>query len=249
MQKIIIPTCCPVCDYKLDLIKDQLFCRNISCEAQVGKKIEHFTKTLKIKGCGPATVAKLKLEDITQIFYLDKEEVVSTLGEKLAVKLLQEIEIAKTADFATALAAMSIPLVGSTISTKLSAIINSFDDICFGACKLAGIGDKAANNLQDWFDYEYQEIKEFLPFKFEVKQKQQPVDGKVVCITGKLNSFATKKEAADALIAKGYLVTDNLSKTVDFLVDESNKSSAKRQKAETYGISIITDLSIFLNNN
>lgn len=249
MQKIIIPTCCPVCDYKLELVNDQLFCRNIACEAQIGKKIEHFAKTLKIKGCGPATIAKLQLEDITQLFYLDLEEVTKALGSKLAVKLLQEIEDSKKSDFSTVMASFSIPLVGNTLATKLASVINNFEEISVESCKLAGLGDKATANIQDWFYYEYPEIKDFLPFKFDAKQKQQSVDGKMVCITGKLNSFATKKEAALALNAKGYQVTDNLSKTVDFLVDESNKSSAKRQKAEGYGITVVTDLNLFLNNN
>ena len=70
--------------------------------------------------------------------------------------------------------------------------------------------------------------------------------GQLVCITGKLVSFSTKKEAAGALNAKGYRVTDNLTKTVDFLIDESNKSSAKRLKAEKDGIPVVTDLLKFL---
>ena len=247
MQKIIIPTCCPVCDYKLELVNDQLFCRNISCEAQVGKKIEHFAKTLKIKGLGPATVAKLQLEDITQLFYMEKQDVIDAVGEKLAIKLLAEIELSKHSDFATVLAAMSIPLVGATASGKLASVINNFEDISAEACKAAGLGDKVTANIQDWFYFEYQEIKEFLPFKFEAKAIQ-PVSGKVVCITGKLGSFATKKEAALALNAKGYQVTDNLTKTVDFLVDEEDKNSTKRKTADKYGISIVTNLRDFLYN-
>lgn len=246
MQIIEIPTNCPICDSKLNLIKDQLFCENTYCEAQVGKKIEHFCKTLKIKGLGPATVAKLQLEDITQLFYLDEQELSSQIGEKLSQKLLQEIEQSKESDFATVLEAMSIPLVGKTASTKLASVINSFEEINSDSCKLAGLGEKVTANIQDWIYFEYPEIKEFLPFKFKSKIKP-PVDGKVICITGKLESFATKKDAALALNAKGYQVVDNLTKTVDFLVDEGNKSSAKRQKAESYGIPIITNLAQFIN--
>lgn len=247
MQRIEIPTNCPVCDSKLELVKDQLFCRNKSCEAQVYKKIEHFSKTLKIKGLGPATIEKLQLEDITQIYYLDKDEVAEVIGDKLAVKLLEEIENSKTSDFATVLSAMSIPLIGSTASTKLSEFCNNFDEINSKTCKDAGLGEKATNNLQDWIYFEYPELKDFLPFKFE-KGIVQILNGPLVCITGKLSSFATKKDAAIALNAKGYQVTDNLTKTVNFLIDESNKSSAKRIKAESYGIPVITDLKNFLNN-
>lgn len=246
MTQIQIPTECPVCSSKLELVKDQLFCRNVGCEAQINKKIEHFAKTLKIKGLGPVTVEKLQLTDITEIYYLDHEYVKEIIGEKMAVKLLTEIENSRNADFATVLASMSIPLVGNTASSKLATIINNFEDINLEKCKLAGLGDKVTDNLIDWFFSDYQEIKDFLPFNFEGKVKQ-PVDGKIICITGKLESFATKKDAALALNAKGYQVTDNLTKTVDFLVDEGNKSSAKRQKAESYGIPIITNLAQFIN--
>ncbi len=248
MQRIEIPTCCPVCSYKLELVNDQLFCRNIACAAQIGKKIEHFCKTLKIKGMGPATIAKLQLEDITQVFYLDKDEVVQAIGEKVAVKLLQEIEQSKNSDFATVLSAMSITLIGSVAASKLAEVVNGFEDITPEKCKEAGLGDKATEYLQEWLYYEYKELKEFLPFKFEQKSNVVAVLGKLVCITGKLVNFKTKKEAAEALSAKGYTVTDSLTKAVNFLVDEEDKSSTKRKQADKYGIAIITDLREFLYN-
>jgi DNA ligase (NAD+) len=248
MQPIIIPTNCPVCDSKLQLVKDQLFCRNSSCEAQVAKKIEHFAKTLKIKGLGPATIAKLDLDDITQIYYLDKDEVAEVIGIKMTDKLMLEIHNSKTSDFATVLSAMSIPLIGNTASTKIAEFANNFEDLNNKVCKDAGLGEKATASLQDWIYFEYPQIKEFLPFKFEGIVKQ-PVNGPVVCITGKLKSFATKKDAALALNAKGYKVVDNLTKTVNFLIDEEDKSSTKRVKAESYGITVITDLNNFLYNN
>lgn len=248
MQPIVIPTHCPICESKLELIKDQLFCRNSSCEAQVAKKIEHFAKTLKIKGLGPATIEKLQLESIAEIYYIQAETLDPIIGSKLSDKLLNEIENSITSNFATVLSAMSIPLIGNTAATKLSQYASNFDEINSKTCKEAGLGDKATASLQDWIYFEYPEIKEFLPFKFDGIIKQSAT-GPMVCITGKLSSFATKKDAAIALNAKGYQVIDSLTKTVDFLIDESNKSSSKRVKAESYGIPVITDLNDFLYNN
>jgi NAD-dependent DNA ligase len=42
---------------------------------------------------------------------------------------------------------------------------------------------------------------------------------------------------------------DSVTKTTDFLVDEENGTSAKRKKAEQYGIIIITDLNDLLKEN
>ena len=98
-MKIEIPTTCPCCAYPLELVNDQLFCRNTACGAQLGKKLEHFCKTLGIKGMGAKTIEKLGLADITELFYLDRDTVVEQLlSAKVADKLLLEINQARGAD-------------------------------------------------------------------------------------------------------------------------------------------------------
>lgn len=249
MQKIEIPTCCPACSYKLELVNDQLFCRNTACDAQLGKKLEHFAKTLSIKGLGPKTLEKLDLQDITEIFYLDKDDLVSALGsEKVADKLLDEIERAKGSDTATVLASFAIPLVGNTASKKLMDTLSSFDEITFETCKAAGLGDKVSTNLVNWVNTDWKEMKEFLPFVFHPKPKQVQVNtnAKRVCITGKLKSFKKKADAESSLSAAGYILVDSVTKTTDFLIDEEGKMSSKREKAVSYGITIITDLNDLL---
>lgn len=247
-MKIVIPTQCPCCSSTLEKIVDQLFCRNTACPAQVQGKLSHFAKSMSIKGLGEKTIEKLGLSSIIDLYYLDSAEAEEVLGNKVAVKLLDEIERSKQATFATVLSSMSIPLVGNTIATKLAANINSFNDITQESCKQAGLGDKATANLLDWLEYEYQELKDYLPFEF--KQKQSVVQGTssmgTICITGKLSSFKTKAEAKSILESLGYIVVDTLTKAVSILVDESGKNSAKRTTAEERGLQIITDLSQFI---
>ena len=43
-------------------------------------------------------------------------------------------------------------------------------------------------------------------------------------------------------------IVDSVTKSLTYLVDESNKESAKRKKAEEYGVIIITDLNDFVSN-
>ena len=247
-MKIQIPTHCPCCDYALELVNDQLFCRNTACSAQLFKKLENFTKVLSIKGFGPKTIEKLGLSDLTEIFYLDPSAVTSVLGEKTATKLLDEIERSKNADLATVLAAMSIPLVGGTASKKIASVVSSIDEITPETCKSAGLGDKVTQNLLNWVSTEYQEMKEFLPFSF----KSIPVviskeTNGTVCITGKLTSYKTKAEATKLLEAAGYRVVESVTKTLNYLIDEGDKSSSKRQKADEYGVTIVTNINDFLN--
>ena len=55
--EILPPTQCPSCDSVLEWVNDQLFCRNRACPAQNSKAVEHFAKTIKIKGLGPAAIS------------------------------------------------------------------------------------------------------------------------------------------------------------------------------------------------
>lgn len=246
MQKIEIPRNCPCCQYALETVNDVLFCRNTACPARMDKRIEHMVKTLSIKGLGPKSIEKLNLMDITEVFYLDRDTVAEALGAKIADKLLDEIERAKSADFATVLTAMGVPLVGNTASKKLAVVVKNIDEINAETCKQAGLGAKVTENLLSWIQTDYQEIKEFLPFTFEGTIAVANADAKRVCITGKLKSYKKKADAEGALLAAGFILVDSVTKTTDYLVDEEDKGSTKRDKAVSYGITIITDLNDLL---
>jgi DNA ligase (NAD+) len=252
-MKIEIPTTCPCCEYKLEFVNDQLFCRNTACGAQLGKKVEHFCKTLGIKGMGPKSVERLNLQDLTELFYLDLDSVVEALGsQKTATKLLDEINRAKSADLSTVLASFSIPLVGATAAQKLCSVVEHIDQITYDTCKQAGLGDKVSENLLSWLQLDFPDLREFLPFSFKSNHNSTSTsnnNSKTVCITGKLSTYKTKAEAYKALEEAGYKVTETVTKATDYLVDEEDKASTKRKKAESLGIQIITNLNNFLKEN
>lgn len=247
-MKIEIPTNCPCCNSTLELVNDQLFCRNSACGAQLSKKLEHFCKVLGIKGFGPKTLEKLNLGDLTELYYLDEEEVSQLLGsDRLAEKLIEEINHSRGATLSTVLAAFSIPLVGETASRKIAEVVDHVEEITFEKCKEAGLGDKVSENLLTWLDTEYQDLKEFLPFSFRSEKKTVVNAGaQTVCITGKLKSFKTKAEATTKLTEAGFRVVDSVTKNLDYLVDEQDNNSAKRKKAQEYGTKIINNLINFL---
>jgi DNA ligase (NAD+) len=197
---------------------------------------------------GSRTVEKLGLSDITELFYLDQEQVVDSLGsEKVALKLLDEIERSKSADLATVIVSFSIPLVGSTASKKLCEVVTSVDEISYDTCKQAGLGDKVTQNLVAWLETDFQEMREFLPFSFKSqKSSSTNTNQKTICITGKLSSYKTKAEAYKSLEEAGYTPVESVTKSTNYLVDEEDKGSSKRKKAESLGITIITNLNNFL---
>jgi len=244
LQQIIPPTNCPSCLTILKPKKDQLFCYNPNCSGKTTKKIEHFAKTLKIKGLGPKTVEKLKIQTFFDLYELPLEMMIDALqSEKLAVKLHREINASKKVDLVDLLPAFSIKLIGTTASQKVCEKVKSLLDLNEKVCREAGLGPKARENLLDWFYEEWTDGYDRLPFSWKTTvQKQTEQTKGIVCITGKLKSYKTKAAAKQVLEKKGYLVKNSLTKDVTILVNESGIESAKTQAARERGVQIITNL-------
>lgn len=244
------PTNCPSCDHTLEWSNDQLYCRNAECGSTLHKKVEHFATTMKIKGLGPSTIAKLNLSSILDVYLLDADEIENAIGsEKVAVKLFEEIELSKTRSLNVVLPAFGIPLIGKTATDKLSKVCSDIEDIDEETCKLAGLGEKATYNLLSWLDDN--DFYLFLPFsmKFDKLAIANPDSTSgVVCISGKLNSYATKQEAQLELEQLGFTVKSSMTKDVTILVNESGKETSKTQKARESGITIVTDLKKFIGD-
>ena len=244
MQKIAAPDVCPSCGQPLEWSNQLLYCRNLSCGDQSSKKIEHFAKTLKIKGLGPASVESLALESINDIYALSEFDLIEGLNsQKLGQKLFLEIENSKKAALNILLPAFSIRLIGKTASEKLSAVCESIHDINEDSCAKAGLGPKATESLLDWIEEEYPLLE--LPHSFAFESPKVRTGG-VICISGKLKSFGTKAQATEALEQHGYTVKSSVTKDVTILVNESGVESQKTTKARESGVTIVENLLDFL---
>ena len=244
MQTITAPDKCPSCGHTLEWENQLLYCRNTLCGDQSSKKIEHFAKTLKIKGLGPAAITSLALESINDIYAISEYEIVNLLGsQKLGEKLFTEIENSIKAPLNILLAAFSIRLIGKTASEKLSAVCESIHDINEDSCAKAGLGPKATESLLEWIDEEYPLLD--IPHSFAFESPKVRTGG-VVCISGKLKSFGTKAQATKALEQHGYTVKSSVTKDVTILVNESGVESQKTTKARESGVTIVENLLDFL---
>ena len=248
MQSIIPPTKCPSCSSKLVWVNHILYCKNSDCFSQLEKKIEHFSKCLKIKGLGPATISKLGLSSLIDLYLLSKEDIALALSsEKLAEKLYYELENSKEAPLNKVLPAFSIPLIGNSASEKLAKVCSSIHDIDESTCIAAGLGPKATENLLNWLDTVWPSLKDLpLNFQFEKVKLVSNEKSDIICITGKLKSFKTKSEAEKVLTSLGYKVKSSLTKDVTILVNEIGIASAKTKQAQDMGILIVTNLKDFI---
>ena len=244
MQAIIAPESCPSCGASLEWRSDLLYCNNDLCGAQVSKRLEHWGKTVKIKGLGPRTIEKLEVENLHELYDLTQEDIIEKLSsEKLGEKLYVELQNSKTAPMNAVLPAFSIPLIGKSATEKLSKYLTYIFELRLDKCQKAGLGPKATENLMDWYELEFIPFLQDLPlnWKFEKKEPVRYSRG-TICFSGKLTSFKTKAEAEDILTRKGYVVKNSLTKDVSILVNESGIESAKTRQAQQRGITIVTNL-------
>ena len=249
MKQIIPPTDCPACGSHLELVNEQLFCRNPKCPAQWDKKLEGFTSTLKIKGFGPSTINKLQIQDYSEIYQLTVEDIQSRLGsEKLATKLVAEIEKSKSSKLQELIPAFSIPLIGRSAAAKLCSVVSDVEEINESTCSQAGLGPKATENILNWLEMDYypNQYRDNLPFKWKNKIVEKKEVTGVVCITGKLKSYPTKAHAQKVLESKGFVVKSSLTKDCTHLINESGIESAKTQTARDRGVIIINNIVKFL---
>lgn len=247
-EEIKIPVNCPVCDSTLEMVHYQLFCRNPECDAKLSKQLLHFAKTIGIKGLGEKTVDKLQISSFVDLYNWEKQDFIEMLNsEKLGSKLYDQVQQSKSAPLEKFIAAFGIPLVGVSVATKLASKISSLDQITYDRCKEAGLGDKAADNVVEFMTFTYPFIKDNLPFSIAatasptITQNRECSKG-VVCITGKLKSVSNKAEAKKLLEEHGYTVVDSVTNRTTVLVDEEERASAKRKKAEAMGIDITNNL-------
>ena len=187
------------------------------------------------------------LLDIYNLSYYNIKCALSS--EKLAIKLLREINHSRKASMNDVLPAFSIPLIGKTAATKLSSKIKSLFDLDEDKCKAAGLGPKATESLLSWYSNEFEDSLKKLPFDWQFQTPKIATETKgAVCISGKLSSFKTKAEATKALSYAGYVVKSSLTKDVIFLVNESGIESAKTKEARERGITIITSLNEWIGD-
>ena len=198
------------------------------------KVLEHFIKTLDIKGLGPASVKKLGLSHPVDIFDYPDWDLLGANG----IKVQAEVERTKTKPYDLVLASLGIPGVGKRaaklIVTKIPAFRNLRD---IETTYIKGIGPTTIESILSWLD-DNESWVENLPLQLEqnVQVEEILVTRKKVCITGKLDM--TRSQLASILEEKGFQVTSTVTKDCYTLV-AGDTTSSKYKKAMTIGVNVI----------
>ena len=266
---IEIPDICPVCGGETEIrISDsgtqELYCTNPQCPGKLVNILDHFCgkKGLDIKGLSKATLEKLIdwgwVTCISDIFKLGE---VSDLwackpgfGPKSVTKLIDAIYAARKCPLHAYLSAWSIPLIGKTYALQLAIGFITYEEFRkavregFDFTQLEKFGPERHEAIIN-FDYSEADsliergIIEIVVNESDALEKSgNALEGKTLCVTGKLKHFKNRDELSAAITAAGGKVTSSVSSKTDYLVNNDvTSTSAKNLKAKELNIPIITE--------
>ncbi len=256
-----IPKTCPVCGTELVQFEGEVAirCPNLSCPAQIKRRIEHFASrgAMDIEGLGTALVEMLVdkglIKDIADIYQLKKEEVaqLERMGEKSAQNLMEAIEKSKQQPLDRLIFALGIPYIGATAAKILAKHFKTLEALQNATKEeleqIDGIGEKMAESIVRYFKNEHnrrilKRLKQ-AGVKTELEEDatiENPVlQGMTFVLTGTLPHL--KREEAKALIEKyGGKVSSSVSKKTTYVLAGADPGS-KLNKAQQLGIPIIDE--------
>ncbi len=244
-----MPIDCPVCGTLVVKPESEAMhrCPNTSCPAQFFELLKHFVSkgAMDIDGLGEQWCGILiendLVEDVAGLYRLDKEELLKLdrMGDKLATKIMTNVEASKQRPLHRILFALGIIHVGSEIAELLTQRYASLNEMA-GAnledlTEIPGIGPKIAESVVDYFavPHNQQVLKDLtdsgVVLHHELQEVQEtPVDlpfsGKNFVVTGTLSEF-TRREAEASIKTLGGSVASAVTRKTDYLVAGTSPGS------------------------
>ena len=194
--------------------------------------VEHYVKTLGIKGLGPSSIEKLEISHPSELYGDVPWSILGKNGDKIRE------EISRPKDYPTVLASLGIPGVGKSTAQLICKHIPTFENLFrIGEMQIHGIGPTTVENILSWLEVNADWV-ERLPYKLEIETStaEDKVEYRKVCVTGKLDM--TKSELGAHLEKFGFELSDSLTKDCYALIS-SGEESTKAKQAQKYGIPVI----------
>jgi DNA ligase (NAD+) len=270
--KIEIPNSCPICNSDTEIKAENntktLHCSNLNCKGKLLGALSHFASknAMDIDGLSEKTLEKFIEKDWVNGLYgiynlkVYKDEMMKLegFGKKSVDKLLTAIENSKTVKFENFLFALGIPLIGRSASKTISKfcsgdkdnfermIVNHFD-----FTELDDFGSTMSDAIVNWFrddinSLRYYKLSDLLTFENSSMESNKTInkvlDGKSLCITGKLIKYPNRDALVVDIERNGAKVVSGVTSKTDFLLTNDILSgSSKNTKAKQLNIPIITE--------
>lgn len=189
--------------------------------------VEHYVKSLEIKGIGPASIKKLNIQHPIDLYSADWD----SLG-KVAGGIKEELYRPKP--YSQVLGSLGIPGVGKIMAKKIVQHISRFEDLeTINHIEIPGFAQKSKEKILAWLDVNADWVYD-LPYTLE--EVVEETAARKICISGKLDM--TKKELGDRLSKFGFKLVDNVTKDCYILISDG-KESGKYKSAVKYGIPVM----------
>ena len=263
---IQIPIKCPVCggetQHRTDNNSTVLYCANPACEGKLINRLDHFCgkKGLDIKGLSKATLEKLInlnwVSDYISLFELQQYEKewisLPGFGAKSVSNILTAIDSSRQCELHQFIAALGIPLIGTSASKTLTQYLSTWDEFIaavesgYHFYDIDGFGYEMHSALSS-FDYNEAKIlaDKYLNINSIIVDntpKQQSLDGLTFVITGKLQHFKNRDSIKETIESLGGKVVGSVSKNTSYLINnDSASTSSKNRTAQSLGIPILTE--------
>ena len=240
-QVFRMPETCPVCGTTVIKPADEAMhrCPNSSCPVQFFELLKHFVSkgAMDIDGLGEQWCRILidqgLVSDLAGLYYLKKEQLLhlERMGDKLATKIIDNIETSKERPLPRLLFALGILHVGSEIAELLSQHFPNLQALVQASeeelTEIAGIGPKIAESVVSYFKVAANRdvIAKLAASGVDPTQEinvpetleDLPWRGLTFVVTGTLSAFS-RKEAETRIKALGGSVTSSVSAKTNCLV-------------------------------
>lgn len=255
---------CPECGTDLIRIEGeaQHYCPNSNeCPPQIKGKMRHFIsrKAMDIDGLGEETIEQLfeagLIKNIADIYQLTAAQLLplERMAEKSVNNLLAGVIASKQIPFQRVLFAMGIRYVGETVAKKLVKHFKSIEAIMNASLEelIAAdeIGDKIAESILSFFAIEQNkelvaQLKEIgLQFEAEEEvdtQVSSIFEGMSFVVSGVFTLYS-RNDLKKLIEDYGGKNVGSISKKTDYLIAGDKMGPAKKEKAESLGVKIISE--------
>ncbi|WP_435204518.1 NAD-dependent DNA ligase LigA [Micromonospora sp. bgisy143] len=267
-RPFVMPTTCPSCGTPLAPSKEgdvDIRCPNTrSCPAQLRERVFHLAgrgafdiEVLGYKGAAALLDAEI-IADEGDLFQLDADQLSrlpffvnkdGSLGSN-AVKLLDNLAVARERDLWRVLVALSIRHVGPTAAQALARHFRSMEAIEAASeeelSSVDGVGPTIAASIREWFavDWHREVVRKWADAGVRMAEEAvdegpRPLEGLTVVVTGTLAGFS-RDQAAEAVQSRGGKVSGSVSKRTSFVVVGDNPGS-KADKAASLKVPVLDE--------
>ena len=261
-QVFKMPTHCPVCGTEVVKPLDEAMhrCPNPSCPVQFFELLKHFVSkgAMDIDGLGEQwshiLIDQHLVRDIADLYYLNKEQLLGLdrMGDRLASKIITNIEVSKERPLPRLLFALGILHVGSEVAELLTHRFSTLDAVAQATMEdltdIEGIGPKIAESIVDYFS-----VRQNLEVIAKLQRagvkmhhdihvptaEEAPFQGLTFVVTGTLSRF-TRRQAEERIKSLGGSVTSSVTRKTDFVVAGESPGS-KLDTAGRLGTSVLDE--------